>query len=32
MQGVFPSGQALLCLAIYTLIFSFLAIRYFRWE
>lgn len=32
MQGAFPSGQSLLCLVIYTLIFSYLALRYFRWE
>jgi ABC-2 type transport system permease protein len=32
MQGHFPSLQSLVCLAAYTLVFGYLAIRYFRWE
>jgi hypothetical protein len=32
MQGSFPSAQPLLVMAAYTLLFSFLAVHYFRWE
>jgi hypothetical protein len=30
MQGSFPSAQPLLVMAAYTLLFSFLAVHYFR--
>jgi hypothetical protein len=32
MFGAFPSAQLLLVLAGWTLVFGFLAIRFFRWE
>ena len=32
MQGYFPSPQSILVLIAYTLVFGFLAVRYFRWE
>jgi len=32
MQGAFPPVQPLLVMAAYTLLFGFLAVRYFRWE
>jgi len=32
MQGAFPPAQSLLVMASYTLLFGFLAVRYFRWE
>jgi ABC-2 type transport system permease protein len=32
MQGHFPTTQSLVCLVIYTLVFGYLAVRYFRWE
>jgi ABC-2 type transport system permease protein len=32
MQGYFPSTQSLICLVGYTLVFGYLAVRYFRWE
>jgi len=32
MGGAFPSAQSLLVMAGYTVIFGFLAVRYFRWE
>jgi ABC-2 type transport system permease protein len=32
MQGNFPTAQSLLCLVGYTIIFGYLAVRYFRWE
>jgi ABC-2 type transport system permease protein len=32
MQGVFPSPQSILALTAYTLVFGYLAVRYFRWE
>lgn len=31
-QGVFPSAQSLLVMAGYTVVFGFLAARFFRWE
>jgi ABC-2 type transport system permease protein len=32
MQGAFPSLQSLLVLTAYTLVFGYLAVRYFKWE
>ncbi len=32
MQGAFPSLQSLLVLAAYTIVFCYLAVRYFKWE
>lgn len=32
MQGTTPSMQSLLCLAGYTIVFGYLAVRYFKWE
>jgi ABC-2 type transport system permease protein len=32
MQGLFPSLQSLLVLAAYTAVFSYLAVRFFKWE
>jgi ABC-2 type transport system permease protein len=32
MQGLFPSPQSILVLVAYTLVFGFLAVRYFKWE
>ncbi len=32
MQGSFPSLQSLLVLMAYTVVFGYLAVRYFRWE
>jgi ABC-2 type transport system permease protein len=32
MQGSFPSLQSILVLAAYTLVFGYLAVRYFKWE
>jgi ABC-2 type transport system permease protein len=32
MQGSFPSFQSLLVLAAYTIVFCYLAVRYFKWE
>jgi len=32
MQGLFPSLQSLLVLAAYTIVFCYLAVRYFKWE
>jgi ABC-2 type transport system permease protein len=32
MQGQFPSLQFLLVLAAYTIVFGYLAVRYFKWE
>jgi ABC-2 type transport system permease protein len=32
MQGLFPSLQSLLVLAVYTIVFSYLAVQYFKWE
>jgi ABC-2 type transport system permease protein len=32
MQGHFPTTQSLVCLVIYTLVFGYLAVCYFRWE
>ncbi len=32
MQGLFPSPQSLLVLAAYTIVFCYLAVRYFKWE
>jgi len=32
MQGTFPSAQSLLILAGWTVLFGFLAVRFFRWE
>jgi ABC-2 type transport system permease protein len=31
-QGLFPSPQSILVLAAYTLVFGYLAVRYFKWE
>lgn len=31
-QGLFPSPQSILVFAAYTLVFGYLAIRYFKWE
>lgn len=32
MHGTFPSAQSLLILAGWTVLFGFLAVRFFRWE
>jgi ABC-2 type transport system permease protein len=32
IQGTFPTTQSLLCLAGCTLVFGYLAVRYFKWE
>ncbi len=32
MQGTFPSAQSLLVLAVWAVVFGFLAARFFRWE
>jgi ABC-2 type transport system permease protein len=32
MQGHFPTAQSLICLVGYTLVFGYLAVRYFKWE
>ncbi len=32
MQGLFPSPQSILVLTAYTLVFGYLAVRYFKWE
>ena len=32
MQGTFPSATSLLVLAAWAAVFSFLAVRFFRWE
>jgi ABC-2 type transport system permease protein len=32
MQGAFPSLLSILVLAAYTLVFGYLAVRYFKWE
>jgi|SRR5271157_3029624 len=32
MQGLFPSLQSLLVLMVYTVVFGYLAVRYFKWE
>ncbi len=32
IRGAFPSAQSLLVMAAYAVLFSFLAVRYFRWE
>lgn len=32
MKGVFPAWQSLLVLAVYTVVFGYLAVRYFKWE
>jgi ABC-2 type transport system permease protein len=32
MQGTFPTLQSLFCLMAYTVVFGYLAVRYFRWE
>ncbi len=32
MQGLFPSLQSLLILATYTIVFCYLAVRFFKWE
>jgi len=32
MQGHFPGAQSLVCLVGYTIVFSYLAVRYFKWE
>jgi ABC-2 type transport system permease protein len=32
MQGSFPSLQSLLVLVIYSTVFGFLAVRFFKWE
>ncbi len=32
MQGTFPSLQSIFVLSAYTLIFGYLAVRYFKWE
>ena len=32
MQGLFPSLQSILVLLLYTLVFGYLAVRYFKWE
>jgi ABC-2 type transport system permease protein len=32
MQGLFPSLQSILVLIAYTLVFGYLAVRYFKWE
>jgi ABC-2 type transport system permease protein len=32
MQGLFPAWQFLLVLAAYTIVFGYLAVRYFKWE
>jgi len=32
MQGTYPSAQSLLILAGWTVLFGFLAVRFFRWE
>ncbi len=32
MHGTFPTTQSLICLIAYTVVFGFLAVRYFRWE
>ena len=32
MQGSFPTAQSLLVMVAYTMVFGFLAVRYFRWE
>jgi ABC-2 type transport system permease protein len=32
MQGLFPSPGSILVLTVYTLVFGYLAVRYFKWE
>jgi ABC-2 type transport system permease protein len=32
MQGLLPSLQSILVLTAYTLVFGYLAVRYFKWE
>jgi ABC-2 type transport system permease protein len=32
MRGMFPSPQSILVLIAYTLVFGYLAVRYFKWE
>jgi ABC-2 type transport system permease protein len=32
MQGAFPSFQSILVLSAYTLVFGYLAVRFFKWE
>jgi ABC-2 type transport system permease protein len=32
IQGTFPTLQSLICLIAYTVVFGFLAARFFRWE
>ena len=32
MNGAFPSLQSLFVLVVYTVVFGYLAVRYFKWE